>query len=245
MEIRRATAIPCELALLKNGVYMRRDNHAFLLTRFGSKLSRVRVFATVVDKFVSDSGNYAALTLDDGTARLRAKFFGENVAKAQEFEVGANVEVIGKIREYAGEVYIVPEIIKEIEPVRCLLGKIQALKTRLLSYRKFAFLHEQRKLCSDTLELKRVAKRFSISEEEVDAILLVEEAFGKAKVEDLEELKQVVLSLIKRLDRGEGCTYETLLKESKLDEQTLSRIVDELLNEGSCFEPRPGVVKAL
>ncbi len=81
----------------------------------GNQISRVNVIATVVSKFVSEDGNYAALTLDDGTDTIRAKAFGPDVLKIKNVEVGKLVLFIGKVREYNDELYLSPEVIKEID----------------------------------------------------------------------------------------------------------------------------------
>jgi len=80
----------------------------------GDKIARVRVLATVIDKFVSESNEYATLTLDDTTDTIRCKIFGDlNII--ENIEKGDVVDVIGKVREYNGEIYIQPEIIVKID----------------------------------------------------------------------------------------------------------------------------------
>ncbi|MCD6274667.1 MAG: hypothetical protein J7J15_01390 [Candidatus Aenigmarchaeota archaeon] len=94
----------------------------------GMKISRVRVLATVIDKFVSEDGNYATLTLDDTTDTIRCKIFmnsnfSDNISRQnlidletlENIEKGDLIDVIGKIREYNEERYIQPEIIVKIE----------------------------------------------------------------------------------------------------------------------------------
>ncbi len=94
----------------------------------GMKISRVRILATVIDKFVSEDGNYATLTLDDTTDTIRCKIFmnsnfSDNISRQNlidleainNIEKGDLIDVIGKIREYNEERYIQPEIIVKIE----------------------------------------------------------------------------------------------------------------------------------
>ena len=50
---------------------------------------------------------------------------------------------------------------------------------------------------------------------------------------------------IKKFDAGEGCSYEKIIKESGLSETAVESIVNELLNSGVCFEPKPGMIKLL
>lgn len=80
----------------------------------GELISRVRVLATVIDKFVSEDGNYATLTLDDSTDTIRCKLFND-LELIESIEKGDVVDLIGKIKEYNEERYIQPELITRIE----------------------------------------------------------------------------------------------------------------------------------
>ena len=94
----------------------------------GNKISRVRVLATVIDKFVSDNNEYASLTLDDTTDTIRCKIFND-LSMVENIEKGDVVDVIGRIREYNGELYILPEIIVKInDPNFEVLRKLEIEK---------------------------------------------------------------------------------------------------------------------
>jgi hypothetical protein len=53
------------------------------------------------------------------------------------------------------------------------------------------------------------------------------------------------LGLIEKLDAGQGCDYSELLEASKISEETMDSIINELLSDGVCFEPKPGKIKKL
>jgi len=98
----------------------------------GNKISRVRVLATVIDKFVSDNNEYASLTLDDTTDTIRCKIFND-LSMVENIEKGDVVDVIGRIREYNGELYILPEIIVKIDdPNFEVLRKLEIEKWEIL-----------------------------------------------------------------------------------------------------------------
>ncbi len=80
----------------------------------GKQISRVRIMATVLDKYVSEDGNYASLTLDDTTDTIRCKIFKE-LDIIETIEKGDLVDLVGKIKEYNEERYIQPEIMVRIE----------------------------------------------------------------------------------------------------------------------------------
>jgi len=71
--------------------------------------------ATVVDTFINEDETYASLTVDDGEDTIQIKFFNE-LEMMQDFEEGDIIEVVGKIREYQGEIYFNGEILNERPP---------------------------------------------------------------------------------------------------------------------------------
>ncbi|MBN2094883.1 MAG: hypothetical protein JW727_02445 [Candidatus Aenigmarchaeota archaeon] len=96
----------------------------------GERLSRVRVMATVIDKFLSEDGNYGTLTLDDGVDTIRLKAF-QDLRVIEAIEKGDTVDVIAKIREYNGERYLQPEIVAKVEdPNFEVLRKLELRKLR-------------------------------------------------------------------------------------------------------------------
>lgn len=100
----------------------------------GEDIDKARLMGTLVQKFISNDQTYCTLTLDDGTETIRIKGWREDVTKLSPFEVGQIVDVIGNIREYDGEVYILPISINEIsdpnwEPLRELeIYKLRKVK---------------------------------------------------------------------------------------------------------------------
>jgi len=96
----------------------------------GERVSRARVLATVIDKFISEDGNYGTITLDDGTDTIRVKAF-QDLRIIEDVEKGDIVEVIGKIREYNEERYLQPEIIVKVDdPNFEVLRKLELRKIK-------------------------------------------------------------------------------------------------------------------
>jgi len=63
---------------------------------------------------VAEDENFASITLDDTTDTIRAKVF-KTAKPLDTVELGNLVDVIGKVREWNGEIYIIPEIVHKIE----------------------------------------------------------------------------------------------------------------------------------
>ena len=77
----------------------------------GVNVSRVNIIATVVYK--PEETNFNAIVVDDGTGRISLRSF-ENNDVFSKIDVGDTSLIIGKIREYTNEKYVVPEIVKKI-----------------------------------------------------------------------------------------------------------------------------------
>src|SRR3989337_1213915 len=87
---------------------------SYVLTNLGRRLSRVKIMGLVVDKFLAPDERYATMTLDDSTETIRCKSF-VNVKIINDLNNGDLVDIIGKIREYNGEIYVMPEIVTKID----------------------------------------------------------------------------------------------------------------------------------
>ncbi|MCK4730051.1 MAG: OB-fold nucleic acid binding domain-containing protein [Candidatus Aenigmarchaeota archaeon] len=98
----------------------------------GKKISRVRIMATVLDKYVSEDGNYASLTLDDTTDTIRCKIFKE-LDIIETIEKGDLVDLVGKLKEYNEERYIQPEIMVRIENPNFEVLRILELKKSVIN----------------------------------------------------------------------------------------------------------------
>lgn len=95
------------------------------------KLARVHLFGTVTDVYISSDNKYGFFVLDDTTGVIRCKCFGDTTL-AYRVKRGQMADVIGRIREYNAERYILPEIIRShtdpnVETLRWL-EIIKALK---------------------------------------------------------------------------------------------------------------------
>jgi len=249
MEKKRLTAKKASLAELGTGKFIKKGGFesSYVLTNLGRKLSRVRILGLVVDKFESEDGKYATMTLDDGTDTIRCKAF-VNVKIFDAVTKGDLVDVTGKVREYNGEVYVAPEIVRKVpsdwETLRMLeLKKIWAEQRKII-----AKVKELRKQVADTTELKTLAKKFNLDIEDVEGVLEAQELDMIAEEEKIAtsgEVKEKVLKLIENLDTGTGADYSEILKQSGLPEAKVDAAIQELLEAGTCFEPKAGRIKKL
>jgi len=248
MERKRLTAIKTRIKPITGGRFVVQEgfNPSYVLTSDGLRLSRVKILGTLVDKFLSESGRFAAITLDDGTDTIRAKSFN-STAIFDSLNVGDILDLVGKIREYQGEIYLIPEVIIDVEPNFEILRDLEIRDFQVQWKEKREIILEYQKQASDLSELKLlVSEKFNIASDDVEAVIQSLEIPVEEDVEERRDKdKENVLRLILELDKGEGCDYSELIEKSNLAEDVIDSIINDLLTEGLCFEPRPGKIKKL
>jgi RPA family protein len=182
----------------------------------GEKYSRVSVVASVVGRFISEDGNYGAVTLDDGTETIRLKTFGPDVIKVRDVPIGAVVRCIGKTRQYNDEIYIAPEIVFPLEdPNWCIVHRLQ-------------------------LGAPEGAPKPEETKTQVS-----EQAATEVVNEEAGNMQKKILTLVKELDSGMGAEMDTILAKSGLNEEEAKNILFGLLKSGDIYEPKKGRLKVL
>jgi RPA family protein len=226
MPMQRLTAKKVRISELMNGKWVKREGFepSFVITELGEKVSRARVMATIVQTFMAEDGNFGSVTLDDGTDTIRAKTF-KTVKPLDSFKEGEFVDLIGKVREYNGEIYIIPEVIARMEdPNMELLRRLELVKKarELVGKPPEASPEEQ----ADGIEMGKPAK---------------EE--GQKPKEDDSELRKQILAVIEK--EPDGVEYGKILEGVKAEESRIESVLNEILSEGICYEPTPGKVKKI
>ncbi|RLJ02870.1 MAG: hypothetical protein DRP11_02435 [Candidatus Aenigmatarchaeota archaeon] len=247
VERKRLTAVKVPIKSIVTGRYFQQEGFEsnYLITPQGQKVSRVRVMATVMTKFISDDGNYGFLVLDDGTETIRAKAF-QNTKIFSDIDVGDIVDLFGKVRVYADEVYITPEIIRKInDPNWLILRNLEIIKELKRIKELKNALERFEKETADLEEIKKLAKAEGLDPEEIEVIYESKNVEPETKEEDRKALKEEIKGLIDSLDDGSGAKYSDIIEKSSLPESVIEDVINELLSEGTCYEPRPGRIKRL
>lgn len=187
--VERWTAKKLRIIDLVRGEWVKREGEAgFVLTPYKEEIRRARILATCVNKFVSDDGNFASITLDDSTACVRAKVW-KDLKPILGMEVGWLVDVIGRVREYDDEIYLVPEIIRKLDdPNWELLRRLELIdKIKRLKAGKGKEVEEVKKekesdelrreilavieQAKDGMEYNKIAEKVKASQEQLEAII--------------------------------------------------------------------------
>ncbi len=244
METLRQTTSRAKISDIVTGNFIHKEGFepSYVLTDLGQRISRIYLIGTIVDKFMNENGNYSSITIDDDSDSIRIKAFKEQVNIFDNFNVGDLVMVIGKVRNYADENYIIPEIVKEVtDPNLESLHKLEVLKQFMLHKKALRIIKKEKENFGDVEKLKNYVKeQYGIDEDVVDSTL---EVFSIEQETREKDYKPLLLETLDRLDEGNGVEIKKLLEESKLPEHTFEETINEILSDGVCFEPKPGIIR--
>lgn len=230
MIMERMTAVKVNISELVNGEWVQKDGMepSFVRTPSGVDVSRARILGTVIAKFLAEDGNFASLTIDDSSETIRAKTF-KTLKPVDRFNIGDLVDLIGKVREYNGEIYIMPEVIRKVEPNTELLRKLE-----ILAAKKGVAIKEP--------ELKKVAEvEKPVIGGEIIKTGGTEET--KEKEMDRDALRKEIIKIIEA--EKNGIKYENIVKKVKAPEEIVESVINEILSEGICYEPSPGRIRKI
>ena len=99
-----------------NGKYVKEGgwNPNYILTDSGLQVSRLNVLATVIDKVLDSNMQWSSIIVDDGSGKIGIRSFDSN-QNLDVYSIGDPLLVIGRIREFNNQKYILPEVIKKID----------------------------------------------------------------------------------------------------------------------------------
>ena len=111
--VSRQVAKKVRIRDLVEGSYVRMPGEwepNYVQTSDGRTFSRVNLISVVATEPVKDT-SYQTFVVDDGSGRVPVRCFDE---KPPEVSLGDMILLIGRIREFSQQIYIVPEIVKKI-----------------------------------------------------------------------------------------------------------------------------------
>jgi RPA family protein len=223
----RLTAYKLHISDLYAGSYTREGNRSFLETFIGP-VTRVRLLGTIMQRYDNVEKKYTSLTLDDTTETIRLKAWREDCEKLTDYQIGDIIDVIGKVRQQEdGELFIVPENVIKVEDVNLeLLRELEILELSQLMGDKTVTKKQPEKK-PETVEPMNEIEKHLQQKSEVD-------------------IKDEVMSLIRRLDTGKGASYKDIVEQSAhIGEDAVETAILDLLNDGVIYEPEPGHYKEL
>ncbi|MCK5233279.1 MAG: OB-fold nucleic acid binding domain-containing protein [Candidatus Aenigmarchaeota archaeon] len=215
-------------------------NGNFFESPLSDRLSRVHLFGIVREVFASEDNKYAFITIDDTTGIIRCKAFG-NTEVVTDIKAGHMVDVIGRIREYNDEVYIMPEIVRvqsdpNIETLRWV-EILNVLKEKGIDTKAAAPSVSPVKVKETAVTEKHDAS----SEQPAPT----EKVQKKDEPSDSSDARAKILEIIRTENKGDGADYPSIVSLSGFESGAVDTVLSELLSEGTCYEPRPGKIKVL
>jgi len=173
--------------LLFGKVEVSEESGLSLITPWGIKIKRARLLGTVVDKYVKTDGTYGVINVDDGSGVIRVKVWREDLKMIENIKEGDIVDVIGRIKERDGEVYITPDvIIKVTDPNFEILRELEILEERWRLLKSGKKPNEEISLKERIVEvLRREKKRMGV--EEISKLL-------EAPMDEIERLLRELLA---------------------------------------------------
>ncbi len=241
--ISRQTAKMVTVRELVSGEWVKNEgmNPSFAVTGTGERVARARILGTIVSKFVSDDGNFGSITLDDGTDTIRAKMFKE-LKPIEDAKIGELIDFIGKVREYNGEIYVIPESMKKVEdPNLITLRKLELLRKRKEMEKAKELVSKNQGKSPDELR-KELSGKHGLPGDIIDIYLKDSGKTGPSEAEK-KDMKAQVLSVLK--EEKDGIVYSELIKRLDVKESEIESAINELLSEGICYEPSPGKIRMI
>jgi RPA family protein len=230
MPIQRQTAIRARIVDIVSGEFVKKEGMepSYVITPGKESISRARIAGTVVGRFDSEDGNFSSVTLDDATGTIRAKLWRETQPLSGT-KVGDLVSLVGKVREYEGEIYIVPEIVTSVTPDEEALARLEVLRK----------IKERNSGGTAQKEKAEEAPQTGSPEQHEG-----KEAEGvEGSEEKGENPRKKIMGVIEQ--NPDGIKYSDLMHQAGLPEEQVEDVVNELLGEGVCYEPVPGKIKKI
>ncbi len=221
--VKRQTAYVCSVKDLVEGTYTRREGWEpnFVSTSKGA-VSRVQFAGIVVEKSSAND-----VLVDDGTGKMTVRRF-EDVIRA---EVGQPVLVVGRPREYGGEIYVVSEVLRLL-PSAGWIKYFSWLKGEVSKY------------------IPSVPKEQPVHDANPKDIVLGEDDNVKPVVDassssdgPVTNVAQELINIIRELDPGDGAPTDEVLARANFD--NAEDKLQFLIEEGEVFELRAGKIKVL
>jgi RPA family protein len=92
------------------------------------QVARVNLIANVVDVYSNDEKKFNAITLDDSSGQIKIKGFSDSSFLLSGISVGDTICVIGWVRYYNNEIYVIPDIVRHVDSKWGLIRRLELIK---------------------------------------------------------------------------------------------------------------------
>lgn len=160
-----------------------------LSTPFGES-KEARILGTIIDSYRNSENTYGSFTIDDGTATTRIKAWSDKVQLLDKFRVGELIDIIGRVGEFQGEIYLTPDNIIPITPNYWIYRELEIskrMKELIENGLSFEYKEAAEHVSPESApKPPQMEEAYEEVTEEVD-ISEVEDALKETKIEELME----------------------------------------------------------
>jgi hypothetical protein len=239
--IQRQTAFKLRIVDLLRGNVIANDKFRFLELD-DKKIVRVNIIANIIDKFVSEGEKkYAGITLDDASGQIRVKTFGDDVSILNGLEIGNTIGVIGVLRYFNNELYVLPETVRRLDPRWLIVRKLELghklIREETITENKQT---EHKEAISSSIENE--IQKVSNSKQEVN-IEKIEDGKEKHEGNEKLEIKNKILEMVRAND--EGIDVDKIIMSLNYDVDAINMVITEMLEDAEVYEPKPGRIRIL
>lgn len=246
------------LSYIKDAQYLKQEGwNPNYIEVSNEKIYRVNIIGIVVSKDQISPNNYV-LSIDDGFSTMPLRTF-DKPEIFLDISIGDFVIVIGKPREFGGQRYVLTEILRKIENNAWLTFRQKLFEKKGLDKPLFdkqdnkkdsaenvdnrqsekLEVHPDRNKNEDVVQNKEEEPDLIVTEE----IIFEEKMEEREKVSDNKSPAEIIYSLIKELDLGEGADIDLIIKKSNIADA--EKIIDRFIKEGEIYQSKPGKIKIL
>lgn len=128
---KRNVAYKVRISDLMNAKKVSSEGRFLYLELSDKKIVRINLLANCIDKFVNEGEKkFGSLTVDDASGQIRIKVFGDDLVMFSNISQGDTLQIIGNVREWNDELYILPEVLKKVDPRWLLVRKLEIQKMK-------------------------------------------------------------------------------------------------------------------
>jgi RPA family protein len=227
---RRQIAFKLKIKDIVQGRYVKTDgewepNYVLIC---GKKISRANIIGIVV------SNEQGSAVIEDGSGMIEVRAFEGNPVEG--LAAGDVVLVIGRPREFANAIFIVPEIIRKTASGWLEHRNLEAA-FGLLSLENAA-------TAANPVSGNNAASGYASRSASAQPESREESVIPSATEEDVVVSKaDIILNTIRSLDKGDGADIEDVIKVSAVAD--CEKLLGNMLKDGDIFQVRHGRLKTL
>ncbi|UZE94094.1 MAG: hypothetical protein IB618_00765 [Candidatus Pacearchaeota archaeon] len=263
-QIKRYTAYKISAGLIAKGnIQLETDKNDPTKQRFrfltldNKEINRINLIANVIDTFRSNEKNYITLTLDDGTGQIRVRAFSDNIKLLENNQPGDTILIIGTLRYFNNEIYILPEIVKQLNVKWLLVRKLELEKEYGELYKNLeqpTQLQAQPKSepvpqpNPEPIPSPEISKTTTQQEPVIEKPEIKEEKIETTEQKQDKELgvREKIIEIINAAEAEEGVNIDKIIMQlNSYKVEEINNKITELLEEGTIYEPKPGRLRIL